>query len=133
MGQLVIDYWPRGGIVCSPMTEPNIDLKINTPDFAPTTIYGGGISGIRMAWPTVFIYRWTNGKGDLLETPLPPEPYPAPKRMPSGVDALRPPYSVLILRPEIYDLLRQNGWLQDERHTGRNAADIIDQRKAPGA
>lgn len=51
--------------------------------------------------------------------------------MPSGVAALSPPREVIVFDIAAHDDLRQNGWLQDDRHTGRNDGQIIDHQKAP--
>ncbi len=90
----------------------------------------------RFVWPSVFRYRWTPEGGQTWETAYPPPPFASPKRMESGVDAIRPPYEIIVFRPASYEALLKSGVLQDPQHWGEERADagtVIDIRKAPGA
>lgn len=90
----------------------------------------------RIVWPSVFRYRWTPEGGTVHETSFPPPPYASPKRMESGVDAIRPPYEIIIFRHASYEALLKSGVLQDPRHWGDERADagvVVDVRKAQGA
>lgn len=90
----------------------------------------------RLVWPSVFKYRWTPEGGTVHETPFPPPPFASPKRMASGVDAIRAPFEIIVFRPASYEVLLKSGILQEARHWGEERADagvVTDTRKAPGA
>lgn len=88
----------------------------------------------RIAWPSVFLYRWTPEGGTMVETSLPPPALPTPRRMePSGLEANRLPYQIIVTRLASYEALKAAGLLQHPSHWGTDDATIIDERKAPSA
>lgn len=107
---------------------PVTSVKVAAP--APThyTIDGRP----RIGWPDTFVYRWTAETGALKETVLPPPLYAVPKRMPSGIDAQRAPFEIIVRNVDLYDALRRDcGHLLDSpEHWGGDRIGItIDNRK----